>query len=67
RRQEREADRYMIEHRADEWLAQFDWEPDVIDYDKFIEYFELEKSHYGLVVEVFDEIIGQPQLHSQCL
>ena len=29
RRQEREADRYMIEHRADEWLAQFDWEPDV--------------------------------------
>lgn len=57
----------MIEHRADEWLAQFDWEPDVIDYDKFIEYFELEKRHYGLVVEVFDEIISQPQLDSHCL
>ncbi|MGX7010977.1 hypothetical protein [Lactococcus cremoris] len=57
----------MIEHRADEWLAQFDWEPDVIDYDKFIEHFELEKRHYGLIVEVFDEIIGQPQLDSHCL
>lgn len=67
RRQEREADRYMIEHRADEWLAQFDWEPNVIDYDKFIEHFELENRNYELIVEVFDEIIGQSQLHSHCL
>lgn len=67
RKQEREADRYMIEYRADEWLAQFDWEPDIIDYDAFIEHFELEKRHYGLVVEVFDEMIGHAQLDSYCL
>ena len=67
RKQEREADRYMIEYRADEWLAQFDWEPDVIDYEAFIEHFELEKRHYGLVVEVFNEIISHAQLDSCCL
>lgn len=67
RKQEREADRYMIEYRADEWLAQFDWEPEVIDYDAFIEHFELEKRHYGLVVEVFNEIISHAQLNSCCL
>lgn len=67
RRQEKEADRYMIEYRADEWLAQFDWEPDVIDYEAFIEHFELEKRHYGLVVEVFNEIISHAQLDSCCL
>ncbi|WP_282798559.1 zinc peptidase [Lactococcus lactis] len=67
RKQEREADRYMIEYRADEWLAQFDWEPDIIDYDAFIEHFELEKRHYGLVVEVFNEIISHAQLDSCCL
>lgn len=67
RKQEREADRYMIEYRADEWLAQFDWEPEVIDYDAFIEHFELEKRHYGLAVDVFNEIMGHTQLDSCCL
>lgn len=57
RKQERQADRYMIEYRADEWLSAFDWEPEVIDYDAFLEYFELERRHRDLAIEVFDSIL----------
>lgn len=67
RKQEKEADRYMLEYRAEEWLSQFNWEPEVIDYDAFIEYFELEKRHYNLIVEIFDEMIDHPQLNSCCM
>lgn len=53
RKQERDADRYMIEYRVDEWLAQYDWEPNYVDYDAFMNHFEIEYRHKDLVIEIF--------------
>lgn len=56
-KQEKQADEYMIHQRADEWLAQYDWEPETIDYEAFLTYYELDKNLYNLVVIVFNEIL----------
>lgn len=55
-RQEAEANKYMIEQRADEWLAQYDWEPEKIDYNAFLDYFELDHCFYRLTEKVFEEL-----------
>ncbi|MBK5077359.1 ImmA/IrrE family metallo-endopeptidase [Lactococcus lactis] len=55
-RQEAEANKYMIEQRADQWLAQYDWEPEKIDYEAFLNYFELDHCYYRLAEKVFEEI-----------
>lgn len=62
-KQERQADEYLILHRAEQWLADYDWEPQSIDYDAFMEYFELEKSLYNSVVKVFNNILTE---HKNC-
>lgn len=62
-KQERQADEYLILHRAEQWLAEYDWEPQSIDYDSFMEYFELEKSLYNSVVKVFNNILTE---HTNC-
>ena len=61
-KQEKQADKYMIKQRADEWLAGYDWEPEFIDFEAFIKHFELEKHMYDLVVEVFESILGHNKL-----
>lgn len=55
-KQERQADKYMIHQRADEWLSQFDWEPERIDYFAFLDCYELDHSYYRLAESVFEEI-----------
>ena len=60
-KQEKEAHKYMIEQRADQWLATYDWEPRFIDYDAFMKHFEIDNRLYNLVVDVFDEILGNSQ------
>ncbi|MFK4899207.1 hypothetical protein ACI1S7_10365 [Lactococcus petauri] len=54
----------MIEKRADQWLATYDWEPQFIDYHAFMEHFEIGKWFYNLVV---DEILGYSQLDRQSM
>lgn len=63
-KQEKQADKYMIKQRADEWLAGYDWEPEFIDFEAFIKHFELDKKMYDLVVEVFESILGHNQLNN---
>lgn len=57
-KQEYEADCYMIRYRADEWLAQYDWEPEQIDIYAFLDYFELERRHYDTSFKIFRELLG---------
>ncbi|MEY8514520.1 ImmA/IrrE family metallo-endopeptidase [Lactococcus taiwanensis] len=66
-RQERQANEYMIHQRAEEWLAQYDWEPQYIDYSAFLEYFELDRKHYSLAEEVFTEILVGNKSNHCCL
>ncbi|MCT1193299.1 ImmA/IrrE family metallo-endopeptidase [Lactococcus lactis] len=63
-RQESEANKYMIEQRADEWLAQYDWEPEKIDYDAFLDYFELDHCFYRLTEKVFEELSNYNHLEA---
>lgn len=63
-RQERQADEYMIQYRADQWLSEYDWEPEFIDYKAFMDYFEIDNHLYDLVVEVFSKILSHSQLGS---
>ncbi len=57
-KQEHEADCYMIRYRADEWLSQFNWEPEQIDIHAFLDYFELSHKYYDTAFEIFKELLG---------
>ena len=61
-RQEYEANHYMIKQRADQWLAQYDWEPQVIDIEAFLDYFELEHCHFSIAEIVFHELLSYNKL-----
>ncbi len=63
-KQERQANEYMIHYRADQWLSEYDWEPEYVDYEAFMEHFEIDRRLYDLVAEVFSEIINHAQLDS---
>ncbi len=54
----------MIQYRADQWLSEYDWEPEFIDYKAFMDYFEIDNHLYNLVVEVFSKILSHSQLAS---
>lgn len=55
-RQENQAEEYVIRYRAEQWLAEYDWEPQCINYRAFMEHFELASSLYHSVVKIFKEI-----------
>lgn len=57
-KQEAEANKYMIQQRADEWLSAYDWEPEYIDIDRFLTYFEIDERLYDLAEDVFHDILG---------
>lgn len=48
----------MIEQRADQWLSTYNWETDTIDYDSFLDYYELDYDLYDLAHEVFEHLLG---------
>lgn len=58
-RQEHEANLYMLEKRADEWLSKYDWEPKFVDIEAFLDYFELDYKHYNDAYNIFKHILAQ--------
>ncbi|WP_374284147.1 ImmA/IrrE family metallo-endopeptidase [Lactococcus sp.] len=61
-KQEAEANRYMVKQRADEWLSAYDWEPEYIDIDSFLNFFEIDDRLYYLAEDVFHDILGWSML-----
>lgn len=56
-KQEKQAEEYMIHYRAEQWLADYDWEPQFINYRAFMDYFELDSYLYNSVAKIFKEIL----------
>lgn len=58
-RQEHQANMYMLEKRADEWLSKYDWEPEFVDIEAFLDHFELDYKLYNDAYNIFKRILAQ--------
>ncbi|MCW2281373.1 zinc peptidase [Lactococcus lactis] len=61
-KQEHEANMYMIEQRAEEWLSDYDWLPTSVDIEAFLKHFELEHKHYNDAYNIFKRILTQDDI-----
>lgn len=56
--EENQADRYMLQHRAKEYLESFEEQPDYIDIYRFLELFHFARSLYDMAYAVFENLLG---------
>ncbi|MDR0299740.1 MAG: ImmA/IrrE family metallo-endopeptidase [Streptococcaceae bacterium] len=54
-KRELKADRYMIQARIEEYLADFDNQPDVVNIDNFLKAYHLQTRYSDLVIQLFHE------------